>query len=168
MDGVFPINISRPLNGVKLLGGSVSLDEGFCRDLALKRVSKTISLVEAIHKLYDPRIGTLADYRFFLLASRLQTSALQAKILVKTGIESQGSLCRELQWRIVWTKGDIIAVHCSNSEEGAPMGFLSDDGKDLRPADLLLFNWLQGKDACLDVTCISPFAGMGRLLGLLG
>ncbi|GJU17912.1 hypothetical protein Tco_1145878 [Tanacetum coccineum] len=43
----------------------------------------------------------------------------------------------------------------------APMGFLSDDGKDLRPANLLLFNWLQGKDACLDVTCISPFAGMG-------
>ncbi|GJY31069.1 putative reverse transcriptase domain-containing protein [Tanacetum coccineum] len=41
------------------------------------------------------------------------------------------------------------------------MGFLSEDGKDLRPADLLLFNWLQGKDACLDVTCISPFAGMG-------
>ncbi|GKD93632.1 hypothetical protein Tco_1373469 [Tanacetum coccineum] len=31
----------------------------------------------------------------------------------------------------------------------------------LRPADLLLFNWLQGKDACLDVACISPFAGMG-------
>ncbi|GJY01341.1 hypothetical protein Tco_0359493 [Tanacetum coccineum] len=26
--------------------------------------------------------------------------------------------------------------------------------------DLLLFNWLQGKDACLDVTGISPFAGM--------
>ncbi|GJR29739.1 putative RNA-directed DNA polymerase, eukaryota, reverse transcriptase zinc-binding domain protein [Tanacetum coccineum] len=41
------------------------------------------------------------------------------------------------------------------------MGFHSGDGKDLRPADLLLFNWLQGKDACLDVTGISPFAGMG-------
>ncbi|GJS01520.1 hypothetical protein Tco_0318028 [Tanacetum coccineum] len=43
----------------------------------------------------------------------------------------------------------------------APMGFLSEDRNDLRPADLLLFNWLQGKDACLDVTCISRFAGMG-------
>ena len=31
----------------------------------------------------------------------------------------------------------------------------------LRPADLLLFNWLQGKDACLDVTGISPFGGTG-------
>ncbi|GKF95940.1 hypothetical protein Tco_0288675, partial [Tanacetum coccineum] len=37
VEGVFPINISRPLNGVKILGASVSLDEGFCQDLALKK-----------------------------------------------------------------------------------------------------------------------------------
>nr|GEY09605.1 putative reverse transcriptase domain, PPM-type phosphatase domain, protein phosphatase 2C family [Tanacetum cinerariifolium] len=43
----------------------------------------------------------------------------------------------------------------------APIGFLSEDEKDLRPENLLLLNWLQGKDACLDVTCISPSAGMG-------
>ncbi|KAL8092032.1 hypothetical protein AgCh_034349 [Apium graveolens] len=43
----------------------------------------------------------------------------------------------------------------------APLGFLSDVGQELRPADLLLFNWSQGKDACLDVTDISPFAGGG-------
>ncbi|GJS24368.1 hypothetical protein Tco_0453000 [Tanacetum coccineum] len=42
-----------------------------------------------------------------------------------------------------------------------PMGFLSEDGRDLRPVDLLLFNWIQGKDMCLDVTGISPFAGIG-------
>ena len=41
----------------------------------------------------------------------------------------------------------------------APMGFLSEAGHDLRPADLLLFNWHRGKDVCLDVTGISPFAG---------
>nr|GFB00521.1 hypothetical protein [Tanacetum cinerariifolium] len=41
------------------------------------------------------------------------------------------------------------------------MGFLSEDGKDLRHADLLLFNWIQGKDAYLVVTGISPFASMG-------
>nr|GEZ81743.1 hypothetical protein [Tanacetum cinerariifolium] len=49
----------------------------------------------------------------------------------------------------------------------APMGFLLKDEKDLRPADLLLFNWIPSKDACLDVTGISPFDGIGRLLGLL-
>ncbi|GJS90628.1 ribonuclease H-like domain-containing protein [Tanacetum coccineum] len=59
VEGVFPLNISRPLNSVKLLGGSVSLDECFCWDLALKRVSKTISLMEAIHKLHDPQCELL-------------------------------------------------------------------------------------------------------------
>ncbi|GKE45000.1 putative reverse transcriptase domain-containing protein, partial [Tanacetum coccineum] len=59
VEGIFPINISRPLNGVKLLGGSVSLDADFCRDLTLKRVSKTISLMEAIHKLHDPQCELL-------------------------------------------------------------------------------------------------------------
>ncbi|GJX74400.1 hypothetical protein Tco_0312995, partial [Tanacetum coccineum] len=51
---------------------------------------------------------------------------------------------------------DIIVDICSKVgimvRKEAPMGFRSGDGKDLRPADLLLFNWLQGKDACLDVT----------------
>nr|GEW51665.1 putative reverse transcriptase domain-containing protein [Tanacetum cinerariifolium] len=59
VEGVFPINIFGPLNGVKLLGDSVSLDEGFCRDLALKRVSKTISLMEAVYKLHDPQCELL-------------------------------------------------------------------------------------------------------------
>ena len=58
-DGVFPPNIARPLHGVKLLGGSVSLDDSFCRDLASKRVSKTISLMEAISKLNDPQCELL-------------------------------------------------------------------------------------------------------------
>lgn len=56
---MFPINIVRPLNGVKLLGGSVSLDEGFCRDLASKWVSKTIHLIEAINKVNDPQCELL-------------------------------------------------------------------------------------------------------------
>nr|GEW70622.1 pentatricopeptide repeat (PPR) superfamily protein [Tanacetum cinerariifolium] len=67
---------------------------------------------------------------------------------------------------------DILVDICSKVgifvRKEAPMGFLSHDEKDLRPADLLLFNWLQGKDACLDVTGISPFAGTGPTLGLLG
>ncbi|GJV46008.1 hypothetical protein Tco_1430544 [Tanacetum coccineum] len=45
----------------------------------------------------------------------------------------------------------------------APIGFLSEDGKDLRLVELLLFNWFQDKDACLDVTGISPLVGMGEI-----
>ncbi|GJS17093.1 hypothetical protein Tco_0411565, partial [Tanacetum coccineum] len=42
------------------------------------------------------------------------------------------------------------AVHCS-SEVGVKFRHNLGVGKTIRPADLLLFNWLQGKDACLDV-----------------
>ncbi|GKC71047.1 hypothetical protein Tco_1116930, partial [Tanacetum coccineum] len=66
---------------------------------------------------------------------------------------SEGSVCPSCNVHRMDKWGDH-AVYCS-SEVGVK------DGKDLRPADLLLFNWLQGKDACLDVTGISPFAGMG-------
>ncbi|GKB08526.1 hypothetical protein Tco_0836838 [Tanacetum coccineum] len=60
---------------------------------------------------------------------------------------------------------DILVDICSKVgimvRKEAPIGFLSEDGRDLPPADLLLFNWIQGKDVCLDVTCISPFTGTG-------
>ncbi|GKB79441.1 hypothetical protein Tco_0946336, partial [Tanacetum coccineum] len=60
---------------------------------------------------------------------------------------------------------DILIDICSKVgimvRKEAPMGFLSHDRKHLRPVDLLLFNWLQGKDACLDMTGISPFASTG-------
>ena len=34
-------------------------------------------------------------------------------------------------------------------------------GNDLRPTDLLLFNWLHSKDACVEVIGGLPFAGTG-------
>ncbi|GJX36969.1 hypothetical protein Tco_0250272, partial [Tanacetum coccineum] len=60
---------------------------------------------------------------------------------------------------------DILVDMCSKVgimvRKETLMGFLSEDGKDLRPVNLLLFNWIQGKDACVDVTSISSFAGTG-------
>ncbi|GJR40342.1 hypothetical protein Tco_1216026 [Tanacetum coccineum] len=185
-------------------------------------------------------VRDIIHYAF--LASRLQTSTLQANIMSKTGIVSHGSsfqyaldvfnatcnvdalfvttnassprmmktlancyfgvIEKDLVPRLaisMFSEGSLCpscnvhrmdqwgdhAAHCS-SEVGvklrhnlmrdilvdicskvgimvrkeAPICFLSEDGKDLRPADPLLFNWIQGKDACLDVTDISPFAGM--------
>ena len=49
-----------------------------------------------------------------------------------------------------------VSVH-----KEAPLRFYSEAGKNLRPTDILLFNWLQGKDACVDVTRDTPFAGTG-------
>ncbi|KAL8167613.1 hypothetical protein V2J09_009112 [Rumex salicifolius] len=59
VEGVFPIIISRPCGGVKLIGDCVSLDMGFFGDLGLKRVSKTIELIEVVNRLNDPQCELL-------------------------------------------------------------------------------------------------------------
>ncbi|KAL7604359.1 hypothetical protein Lser_V15G20211 [Lactuca serriola] len=46
----------------------------------------------------------------------------------------------------------------------APMNFLTDpqDGRStLRPADILVFGWIGGKHACVDLTGVSPLVGLG-------
>nr|GEV09528.1 hypothetical protein [Tanacetum cinerariifolium] len=59
LEGVFPPNISRPLHGVKLLGGPISMDAGFSSALVMKRVSKTIELLNAVAKINDPQCELL-------------------------------------------------------------------------------------------------------------
>ncbi|GJV47517.1 putative reverse transcriptase domain-containing protein [Tanacetum coccineum] len=59
LDGVFPPNISRPLHGVKLLGGPVSVDPDFSSALVMKRVSKTIGLLDTVAKINDPQCELL-------------------------------------------------------------------------------------------------------------
>ncbi|GJW24930.1 putative reverse transcriptase domain-containing protein [Tanacetum coccineum] len=55
VEGVFPPNISLPLHGVKLLGGAVSVDFGFCSELAMKGVSKTTVLMDTVAHINDPQ-----------------------------------------------------------------------------------------------------------------
>nr|GEU76360.1 hypothetical protein [Tanacetum cinerariifolium] len=59
VEGVFPPNISRPLHGVKLLGGAVSVDFGFSSELAIKRMSKTIELMDAAANINEPQCELL-------------------------------------------------------------------------------------------------------------
>ncbi|GJU69332.1 hypothetical protein Tco_1255591 [Tanacetum coccineum] len=57
--GIFPPNIARPFHGVKLLGGPASVDFDFCNELVMKRVAKTIRLMDAIAKINDPQCELL-------------------------------------------------------------------------------------------------------------
>nr|GEV60014.1 hypothetical protein [Tanacetum cinerariifolium] len=51
LEGIFPPNISRPVHGVKLLGGPASVDFNFGCELVKKRVSKTIELMIRLPRL---------------------------------------------------------------------------------------------------------------------
>ncbi|GJU29601.1 putative reverse transcriptase domain-containing protein [Tanacetum coccineum] len=57
--GVFPSHISRPLHGVKLLGGFASANFNFSSELVMKRVTKSIVLMDTIAKLNDPECELL-------------------------------------------------------------------------------------------------------------
>nr|GEU59508.1 hypothetical protein [Tanacetum cinerariifolium] len=52
---VFPPNIARTLHGVKLLGGTASVEFDFSSELVMERVAKSIELVDTISKINDPR-----------------------------------------------------------------------------------------------------------------
>ena len=68
----------------------------------------------------------------------------------------------KIRHNLVW---DMLVDICCKAGisvcKEALLGFSLEAGKGLRPADLLLFNSLHGKDACMDVTKGSPFVGTG-------
>ncbi|GJT18909.1 reverse transcriptase domain-containing protein [Tanacetum coccineum] len=57
--GIFPPNIARPLHGVKLLGGPASVDFDFSSELVMKRVTKTIVLMDTVARINDPQCELL-------------------------------------------------------------------------------------------------------------
>nr|GFA10458.1 hypothetical protein [Tanacetum cinerariifolium] len=56
---VFLPNIASPLHGVKLLGGPASVDFDFSSQLVMKRVTKSIELMDVVAKINDPRCELL-------------------------------------------------------------------------------------------------------------
>nr|GEW71864.1 hypothetical protein [Tanacetum cinerariifolium] len=56
---VFLPNIAQPLHGAKLLGGPASVDFNFSSELVMKRVAKTIVLIDTISKINDPQCELL-------------------------------------------------------------------------------------------------------------
>src|ERR1043165_7352506 len=54
-DGLFPSGIGRPEKGVKLLGGAVSRDSHFIRELAMQRASRAVELMKLLSCLRDPQ-----------------------------------------------------------------------------------------------------------------
>nr|GEY81061.1 hypothetical protein [Tanacetum cinerariifolium] len=102
LEGVFPYNISQTLHGVMLLDGPASVDFDFSSEIVMKRVAKTIELMDAVSWINDPQwfrdwqwrlatlpfafgrlgvspAGDVLNYAF--LASQLQSASLQTKLL---------------------------------------------------------------------------------------
>lgn len=72
----------------------------------------------------------------------------------EVGIKFRHDLARD-------TFADICYRAGVHTKVEASLGFLSRNVGDSRPADILVYNWEEGRDTCLDVTGVSPFAGGG-------
>ncbi|GJS00068.1 hypothetical protein Tco_0316576 [Tanacetum coccineum] len=107
---VFPSNIDRPSNGVKLLGGPASVDFDFCSQLVMKRVAKTIELIDAVAKINDPQCELLLLHsctgiymrtcspRVFESAQHSFDVALRSSL--ERIVTSSGAGFRNWQWRL--------------------------------------------------------------------
>lgn len=60
---------------------------------------------------------------------------------------------------------DLFADLCYKAgvaaRKEAVFGCLSNKANAQRPANILIYNWENGRDVCFDVTSVSPFAGSG-------
>ncbi|GJT94736.1 hypothetical protein Tco_1090254 [Tanacetum coccineum] len=61
----------------------------------------------------------------------------------------------------------VVARHACRDlrQEGSPVKFLtdpSDERSKLRPPDILVFRWVGGKHACVDLTGVSPLVGLSN------
>ncbi|GJV83226.1 hypothetical protein Tco_1523124 [Tanacetum coccineum] len=107
--------------------------------------------------------GDVLNYAF--IASRLQSAALQTKLLLHVGVPlfAISKLC--LACSKVFT-GDVYGDHvvsCAGISAGKEVDIRLDGGCDkaLRPADMLLYSWDGGLDVCVDLTGSSPLTRTG-------
>ncbi|GJR24060.1 hypothetical protein Tco_0972587 [Tanacetum coccineum] len=142
LEGVFPPNISRPLHGVKLLGGPVRVDVDFGSALVMKRVSKTIGLLDDVSKINDPQCELFliracagvsklyfamctcpprvfeAAQLSFDMALRSALEPLQTKLLRHVGLVAYGSTFDDAL--CVFNASMKIDFLCNPSEIAAP------------------------------------------------
>ncbi|GKE30490.1 putative reverse transcriptase domain-containing protein, partial [Tanacetum coccineum] len=86
-EGLFPVDIRRPLLGVKLLGGAVSRDANFISGLAMRRAANAVDLMSLLPQLHDPQS------ELFLLRSCLRGS-------IENIVVCGGPFFGDLQWRL--------------------------------------------------------------------
>ena len=108
--GVFPPNIARPLHGVKLLGGPASVDLAFSSELVMKRVAKTIELMDAVAKLNDPQCELLL-LRACAGISKLYFSmrTCPPQVFERAQIAFDAALRSSLE-RIVTASGPVLVI----------------------------------------------------------
>nr|GEZ62087.1 putative reverse transcriptase domain-containing protein [Tanacetum cinerariifolium] len=123
-----------PSSGLKLLGGAVSRDTDFISGLAMRRAANVVDLMGMFGFLW----GTCSHCKEL------------------PGFKYQHDMVRDVFF-------DICRRAGISARKYAPVNFLTDlsDGRStLRTADVLVFGWVGGKHACVNLTGDSPLVGL--------
>ncbi|GJZ71648.1 hypothetical protein Tco_0635499 [Tanacetum coccineum] len=184
---IFPPNIARPLYGVKLLGGPASVDYDFCNELVMKRVAKTIGLMDAIAKINDPQCELLLLRSYtespFSLSPRLMTLWTSQREdhtsdwLRTVPISGLGQTMNDhavscagiigIKHRHNVVRDTLVDIcYRSGISAGKDVDIGLDGGRDkpLRPPDMLLYSWDGGLDVCIGYVILPfSFSSLGEL-----
>ncbi|GJZ26143.1 hypothetical protein Tco_0570396 [Tanacetum coccineum] len=179
-EGLFSVDIRRPSSGVKLFEGAVSRDAYFISGLAMRRAANVVDLMSLHPQLHDPHSELLLlrscmgiAKLFFDLKTCQPAHMEEATLFFDKGLGRHvwipfGNMrfiiksSQDSSIDTIWFGTSFltyIGVSRSSSKKEAPVKFLTDpsDGRSiLRPADVLVFGWVGGKHACVDLIGVSP------------
>nr|GEU82188.1 transposase, Ptta/En/Spm [Tanacetum cinerariifolium] len=158
--GIFSPNIPWPLHDVKLLGGPVSVDINFSSELIMKRVAKTIKLMNAVAKINYPQ-----SQHSFDMALRSSLERIVTASRPRFGTDYERKFIETMQYRVlallvlnIAIMLCVIPLYHSEISAGKEVDTGLDRGRDkpLRPTDMLFYLWDGGLYVCVDVTGSSP------------
>ncbi|GKD76758.1 hypothetical protein Tco_1339379 [Tanacetum coccineum] len=139
-------------------------------DMTVRRARSTMSPVE---------YHTILKYRLMIPLFSVDEICLVCRKACLNSFGEHAVHCKELpgfKYRHDMVRDvlfDICRRHGISAKKESPVNFLTDpsDGRStLRPADVLVFGWVGGKHACVDLTRVSPLVGLssrGFTAGLL-
>ncbi|GJY86263.1 putative reverse transcriptase domain-containing protein [Tanacetum coccineum] len=175
-EGLFSVNTWRPSLGVKLLGGSVSRDTNFISGLAMRRAANVVDLMCLLPHLHDPQNGlgqhmSPVEYRT-IMKYRLMIPLFPVDEICPVYCKACLDSFREhvihykefisFKYRHDMVR-DVFYDVCRRAgitaKKEAPVNFLTDqldERSTLKLDDVLIFGWVVGKHACVDLTTVSP------------
>nr|GEV56662.1 integrase, catalytic region, zinc finger, CCHC-type, peptidase aspartic, catalytic [Tanacetum cinerariifolium] len=159
----------KPGGGIHPIGRPSSMDFDFISGLVMKRVAKSINLMDVVAKINDPKckllllrvfadedlylticicglgvysVGDVLNYAF--LASRLKSASLQTKLLQHSDIVTPG-IAFDNALNAFNAKMEIDLLSNPTGKE-VDIGLGRGRDKCLRPANMLLYSWDRGLD----------------------
>ncbi|GKD98224.1 hypothetical protein Tco_1382121 [Tanacetum coccineum] len=97
--GVFSPNIAQLLHGVKLLGGPASADFDFSSELVMKRVTKSIELMDVVAKINDLQCELIL-YVFVQDFKNYHVDPIALRSALERIVTASGPAFGDWQWRL--------------------------------------------------------------------